>query len=87
MTNNAIDFRGQGPDVPYGHHTNEDVHAGLVCSISVPLMDRARQLELFSIALHAIHGRDDLVNHCLEVTEDAEGNVSIILYELPRLHL
>jgi hypothetical protein len=83
VTHNARDFRGGGEQKPGGHHAQEEIHAGLVCLISAKTMDRERQKELFAAALAYVQGRDDLVNHCVEVTEDESGEIVLTEYGLP----
>jgi predicted nuclease of predicted toxin-antitoxin system len=57
----------------------EELHAGLICLDSQRRMDLETQRELFRNALASL-GKD-LVNQVLEVSEGAEGEITVALYE------
>lgn len=88
VTKNSIDFRGRR-DRPgeKGLYKDLELHAGLICLNGPKGMDLDMQLELFEVALDELDIlKDDLVNKCLEVTLEAEGeNIVITLYDLPRI--
>jgi hypothetical protein len=84
VTHNARDFRGLGADRPGGLHAKEVIHAGLICLNSEIGMDFERQITLFRYALTALAGLPDLVNQALEVSEDTDGQVCIIHYDIPQ---
>jgi hypothetical protein len=83
VTNNAVDFRGGGPNKLGGEHAKQAIHAGLVCLNSVHTLDLQRQLILFQIALDTLATIDDLVNQALEVFEDEDGSVEVVIYDIP----
>lgn len=83
VTHNARDFRGAGAAKPGGLHAEQAIHAGLICLNSAIGMDFDRQLALFSYALAELADLPDLINQVLEVSETAEGEVHISLYDLP----
>jgi len=59
----------------------EELHAGLVClSFSTRHSNLEAQRELFQVALEALGG-DDMVNQVLEVSENAEGEITVSTYE------
>lgn len=84
VTRNSIDFRGP-PRAPgsKGHHSKAALHAGLICLNGPPGMDIDTQMELFGIALDALATDGDLINQCLEVTIDNEGQITLLRYPLP----
>lgn len=85
VTRNAIDFRGR-PDAPgeKGLYKDIDLHAGLIC-LTAPVMDLDTQIELFEVALDELDRLGhDLVNTCLEIMLDADGQIVITRYELPK---
>ncbi len=84
VTHNARDFRGLGAARPGGLHANEVIHVGLICLNSDIGMDFDRQKTLFRYALTALAGLPDLINQALEVSEDADGQVSLIHYDIPQ---
>ena len=84
VTHNAQDFRGEGKDNPGGHFAARDIHAGLVCLNSELTMTPARQQSLFAVALQHLEEIDDLINQALEVFEDANGIVTVDVYDIPR---
>jgi hypothetical protein len=83
VTVNAQDFRGRGQDTPGGLYAHIELHAGLICLNSARSMDLNAQRALFEEALEALVELPDLINQVLEVTEDENGEVSIIMYDLP----
>ena len=83
VTHNARDFRGEGLESPGGLHAQVDIHAGLVCLTSALPMNLDRQRDLFQLALQELAGMPDLINQALEVFEDATGEVSLTLYDIP----
>lgn len=82
VTNNARDFRGEGRDAPGGLFAREGIHAGLVCLISAQTLARLKQAELFTVILDELRARGDLVNQCLEVVEDENGEISVDVYDI-----
>jgi hypothetical protein len=84
VTNNAVDFRGEGAAAPGGLHAKQGVHAGLICLDSFHPLDIDRQCDLFRIALGELAAVSDLVNQALEVYEDEAGNVIVQTYDIPR---
>jgi Domain of unknown function (DUF5615) len=83
VTVNAQDFRGRGQDAPGGLYAHIELHAGLICLNSARSLDLTAQRALFEEALEALTELPDLINQVLEVTEDENGEVSIIIYDLP----
>jgi len=83
VTHNARDFRGAGAADPGGLHAAEPIHAGLICLNSAYAMDIDRQRDLFRIAIDTLATLPDLINQALEVFEDADGSVSVVVYEIP----
>ena len=83
VTHNSRDFRGAGAAKPGGLHAAQEIHAGLICLNSAIAMDFDRQIELFSYALAGLANLPDLINQVLEVSETAEGEVQVCLYDLP----
>jgi hypothetical protein len=83
VTVNAQDFRGRGQDAPGGLYAHIELHAGLICLNSARSMDLDTQRALFAEALEALAELPDLINQVLEVTEDENGEVSTIVYDLP----
>ena len=84
VTHNSRDFRGVGLANPGGLHSKQTIHAGLICLNSEIGMDFDRQIVLFGFALDALADLPDLINQALEVSEAVDGEVKIILYELPK---
>lgn len=82
VTVNAQDFRGRGQDAPGGLYAHIELHAGLICLNSARSMDLNAQRALFEDALEALAELPDLINQVLEVTEDENGEVSTIVYNL-----
>lgn len=87
VTNNACDFRGEGPLNPGGLHGQQSIHAGLVCLGSCFVMDLERQRTLFGYALAKLSQMDDLINKALEVFEDEDGAVTVTIYKIPKSDL
>jgi hypothetical protein len=83
VTNNSLDFRGEGPGKLGGQHAKQAIHAGLVCLNSVNGLDLELQRELFQIALDELANRNDLVNQALEVSEEEDGSFSVENYDIP----
>ena len=83
VTVNAQDFRGHGQHAPGGLYATIELHAGLVCLNSARSMDLRMQRNLFEAALDALAELPDLINQVLEVVEDENGEVSVIVYDLP----
>lgn len=83
VTHNSADFRGGGPGKPGGEHAKQEIHAGLVCLNSELPMSLDRQRDLFQLALQELAGREDLINKALEVFETADGEVDIVVYDIP----
>ncbi len=83
VTHNARDFRGAEPETQGGLHAAQAIHAGLVCLTTALPMDLQRQQDLFGIALDEIAQLKDLVNTCLEIVEDENGQVEVLVYDLP----
>lgn len=84
VTKNSVDFRGPATAPgSNGYHSDVDLHAGLVCINGPVGMDLDMQLDLFGIALIELGPDADLVNQCLEVTADENGEVRVVRYELP----
>lgn len=74
VTNNWIDFRPMVERL--------EVHPGIV--VILPNVRRERQMELFSVALAAIHEHEpplDMINTVIQV--DADGTV--VMFTLPPL--
>lgn len=80
---NAVDFNGAAPHGPGGFHAAAEIHAGLTRPGSARELDLDTQHALFKHALAELAKLTDLVNQALEVREDADGEISIILYEIP----
>ena len=83
VTVNARDFRGPRPGTQGGLHGAQSIHAGLVCLVSALPLTVQRQQMLFELALAEIALLPDLVNTCLEVVEDARGQVEVFVFDLP----
>jgi len=83
VTVNAQDFRGRGQNAPGGLYAHIELHAGLICLNSARSMDLRAQRVLFEEVLDALAELPDLTNQVLEVMEDENGEVSIIIYDLP----
>jgi len=84
VTRNSVDFRGPARTRgSKGLHGRAELHAGLICLNGPVGMDLDMQLDLFAVALEHLAPDADLINQCLEVTLDEEGEVSIIRYALP----
>lgn len=83
VTHNSADFRGGGPGKLGGEHAKQEIHSGLVCLNSELPMTLDRQRDLFQLVLDDLVGREDLINKALEVFERADGEVEIIVYDIP----
>lgn len=84
ITVNARDFRGPQPGTQGGLHGAQSIHAGLVCLVSALPLTVQRQQMLFELALAEIALLPDLVNTCLEVVEDAHGQIDVFVFDLPQ---
>ena len=83
VTVNARDFRGPEPGTQGGLHGAQSIHAGLVCLVSALPLNLHHQQMLFELALAEISLLPDLVNTCLEVVEDARGQIEVFVFDLP----
>ena len=83
VTVNAHDFRGGGQEAPGGLYASTELHAGLICLNAARPMDLQAQRDLFEAALEALAELPDLINQVLEVSEDDNGEIFIIVYNLP----
>lgn len=83
VTQNSVDFRGTGLGKPGGLYADETLHAGLICLGAAENLDIERQRDLFAIALEQLAGLPDLINQALEIYEDANGEVTSTIYEIP----
>ena len=85
VTHNSKDFRGTKGAAPGGLHSDQPIHAGLIC-LNVEAdggMDLGLQEQLFAIALQEIGSMADLVNQALEVTLGPDGTAAVDRYEIP----
>lgn len=82
VTNNSHDFRGDGIGRPGGHYAKQPIHAGLIC-IEAGDMSRAKQKQLFAIALQELTTLPDLINTALEIVEDENGEIECRTYGIP----
>lgn len=84
VTRNSVDFRGPpGAKGSKGQYSKVELHAGLICINGPVGMDLDMQRDLFGLALAELGPDADLVNQCLEVTQDDDGRVRAVRYALP----
>lgn len=84
VTNNSVDFRGNGPGNLGGLHSKAEIHSGLVCLNAESGLDLDTQRALFAAALDVIEQQDlDLVNKALELFLLAEGPLEFSIYDIP----
>ena len=84
VTNNSVDFRGDGPGSLSGHHSKAEIHCGLVCLNAESGLDLDTQRALFAAALDIIEQRElDLVNQALELFLLEDGTLEYSIYEIP----
>ena len=84
VTNNAVDFRGGGPDRPGGWHSKAELHCGLVCLNARDGIDLDMQRAMFAAALDLIEERQlDMVNQALELCLLEDATLEYVLYEIP----
>lgn len=84
VTNNSVDFRGDGPGGIGGHHSKAEIHCGLVCLNAEGGLDLDTQRTLFAAALDIIEQQAlDLVNRALELFLLEDGTLEYSIYELP----
>lgn len=84
VTNNSVDFCGNGAGNLGGLHSKAEIHSGLVCLNAESGLDLDTQRALFAAALDVIEQQDlDLVNKALELFLLAEGPLEFSIYDIP----
>jgi predicted nuclease of predicted toxin-antitoxin system len=84
VTNNAVDFRGDGEDAPGGLYSGVSIHPGLICIDCADVLDYETQQQIFTKVLEELAKRNDLVNTGLEVFLDEDGAIEITEYDIPQ---
>lgn len=83
VTKNNIDFRGEHPPGSGGLYASQQLHAGLVCLDLAENQDKAKQLDIFGLALAFLEDHGSLINQVLELYVGDDETVTATVYDLP----
>jgi hypothetical protein len=78
-----VDFRGKSGAKPGGLHSDQPIHAGLVCLNAHGVMDLGLQEQLFALALQNLAVMNHLINGALEITLTEDGMATVERYGIP----